>query len=269
MPATNNWKWLPASLPTSGSAGQAPHRSPPLMQVFNILCEHPETVAAFLVPRARSVVARGDRGAAIRYLTPARVLAKLLAAPLRAGRYFDSNGERSYLTPAAESCTSSVIQHHLLPLPRPTLCHHLGKAVLVLLFMSIHPQTPCRRRARVPARAPAHPGGACTAHAAPAARRRPPRRAPAPRLLTRHGELLPDDCRQRCSGWRPLRRWLPRLRSCISWYVPFHCFRSIGLQAPTRSLACACIYPSLYTQRLPIFSTEPAWPLIHVRQAGV
>jgi chlorophyll(ide) b reductase len=63
------------------------------VQVFNILCEHPETVAAFLVPRARSVVARGDRGAAIRYLTPARVLAKLLAAPLRAGRYFDSNGE--------------------------------------------------------------------------------------------------------------------------------------------------------------------------------
>lgn len=62
-------------------------------QVFNILCEHPETVAAFLVPRARSVVARGDRGAAIRYLTPARVLSKLLAAPLRAGRYFDSNGE--------------------------------------------------------------------------------------------------------------------------------------------------------------------------------
>ncbi|PRW56950.1 putative chlorophyll(ide) b reductase chloroplastic isoform A [Chlorella sorokiniana] len=65
-------------------------------QVFNILCEHPETVAAFLVPRARSVVARGDRGAAIRYLTPARVLAKLLAAPLRAGRYFDSNGDPVY-----------------------------------------------------------------------------------------------------------------------------------------------------------------------------
>jgi chlorophyll(ide) b reductase len=64
--------------------------------VFNILCEHPETVAAFLVPRARSVVARGDRGAAIRYLTPARVLAKLLAAPLRAGRYFDSNGDPVY-----------------------------------------------------------------------------------------------------------------------------------------------------------------------------
>ncbi|PRW56949.1 putative chlorophyll(ide) b reductase chloroplastic isoform B [Chlorella sorokiniana] len=68
----------------------------PDFMVFNILCEHPETVAAFLVPRARSVVARGDRGAAIRYLTPARVLAKLLAAPLRAGRYFDSNGDPVY-----------------------------------------------------------------------------------------------------------------------------------------------------------------------------
>lgn len=69
----------------------ARHCRPP--QVFNILCEHPETVAAYLVPRARSVVARGDAGTAIRYLTPARVLAKLAAAPLRAGRYFDRDGE--------------------------------------------------------------------------------------------------------------------------------------------------------------------------------
>lgn len=44
-------------------------------QVFNILCEHPETVAAFLVPRARSVVARGASSTAIRYLTPLRCAA--------------------------------------------------------------------------------------------------------------------------------------------------------------------------------------------------
>lgn len=66
-------------------------------QVFNILCEHPETVAAFLVPRTRSVVANRQAGAAIRYLTPGRVLAKLAAAPFHAGRYFDNQGRPVYL----------------------------------------------------------------------------------------------------------------------------------------------------------------------------
>lgn len=70
--------------------------TPANKQAFNILCEHPETVAAFLVPRARSVVARGQVGAAIRYLTPARALAKLLTAPLNIGKYFDSEGRAVY-----------------------------------------------------------------------------------------------------------------------------------------------------------------------------
>lgn len=81
-----------------------PHPSPDpritSLQVFNILCEHPETVAAFLVPRVRSVVARGGSGAAIRYLTPARALAKLLVAPLHAGRYFDRHGMMAVAVPA-------------------------------------------------------------------------------------------------------------------------------------------------------------------------
>lgn len=72
-----------------------PKPFPALAQVFNILCEHPETVAAFLVPRARSVVAHRASGAAIRYLTPYRVLLKLLAAPFNIGRYFDAEGEGS------------------------------------------------------------------------------------------------------------------------------------------------------------------------------
>ncbi|KAL4419490.1 hypothetical protein ABPG77_002276 [Micractinium sp. CCAP 211/92] len=71
--------------------------TPQNKQVFNILCEHPETVAAFLVPRARSVVAHRASGAAIRYLTPYRVLLKLLAAPLNIGRYFDAEGRPVYL----------------------------------------------------------------------------------------------------------------------------------------------------------------------------
>jgi len=41
-------------------------------QVFNVLCEQPEVVAAFLVPRIRSVCARNDSNANyIRFLTSA------------------------------------------------------------------------------------------------------------------------------------------------------------------------------------------------------
>lgn len=65
-------------------------------RAFNILCEHPETVAAFLVPRIRSVVARGQKATCIRYLTPARALARLALAPFRLNRFFDSNGNALY-----------------------------------------------------------------------------------------------------------------------------------------------------------------------------
>ena len=62
------------------------------MQVFNILCDHPETVAAYLVPRVHSAVANRQAGRYIRYLTPARAAARFLAAPLRGARYFDAEG---------------------------------------------------------------------------------------------------------------------------------------------------------------------------------
>lgn len=45
-------------------------------QVFNILCEQPETVAAFLVPRMRTVVARKCRSSKVTYLTRMRALEK-------------------------------------------------------------------------------------------------------------------------------------------------------------------------------------------------
>jgi chlorophyll(ide) b reductase len=61
-------------------------------QVFNILCEQPETVAAFLVPRVRTVAARGTRVSYIKYLTVQRALLCFLSSPLRAGRYFDVDG---------------------------------------------------------------------------------------------------------------------------------------------------------------------------------
>ena len=56
---------------------------------FDALAEHPEVAAAFLVPRARSLVAAGDPSSAVRYLTPPRALARLLSAPLLRGRHFD------------------------------------------------------------------------------------------------------------------------------------------------------------------------------------
>ncbi|KAF8066402.1 NYC1 [Scenedesmus sp. PABB004] len=70
-------------------------------QAFNILCEHPETVAAFLVPRCRAAVACGLNGTYTRYLTPASALLRLLTAPARLGRFFDAAGAPTY-APEAE-----------------------------------------------------------------------------------------------------------------------------------------------------------------------
>ncbi len=61
-------------------------------QIFNILCEQPETVAAFLVPRARTIAARRQAGRYVRFLTLRSALARFVTAPLRAGRFFDAAG---------------------------------------------------------------------------------------------------------------------------------------------------------------------------------
>lgn len=66
------------------------------LQVFNVLCEQPETAAAYLAPRVRTTAALGSRSSYIRYLTPRRILSKLLTAPSRIGRYFDSQGNAVY-----------------------------------------------------------------------------------------------------------------------------------------------------------------------------
>jgi chlorophyll(ide) b reductase len=66
--------------------------TPANKRAFNILCEQPETIAAYLAPRMRTVVARDGRQQYIRYLTPGRALWFLLMAPLRIRRYFDDEG---------------------------------------------------------------------------------------------------------------------------------------------------------------------------------
>lgn len=55
-------------------------------QMFNIICELPETVARTLVPRMR--VVKGS-GKAVNYLTPPRILLALVTAWVRRGRWFD------------------------------------------------------------------------------------------------------------------------------------------------------------------------------------
>lgn len=66
-------------------------------QMFNIICEHPETVARTLVPRMR--VVKGS-GRAINYLTPPRILIALVTAWLRRGRWFDDQGRALYAAEA-------------------------------------------------------------------------------------------------------------------------------------------------------------------------
>ena len=60
-------------------------------QMFNLICELPETVARTLVPRMR--VVKGS-GKAINYLTPPRILLALVTAWVRRGRWFDDEVHR-------------------------------------------------------------------------------------------------------------------------------------------------------------------------------
>lgn len=75
-------------------------------QMFNIICELPETVARTLVPRIR--VVKGS-GKAINYLTPPRILLALVTAWLRQGRWFDDQ------VMLVRFSNISVQFHHFVP----------------------------------------------------------------------------------------------------------------------------------------------------------
>ncbi|KAL8039897.1 hypothetical protein ABFX02_10G066500 [Erythranthe guttata] len=66
-------------------------------QMFNIICELPETVARTLVPRMR--VVKGS-GKSINYLTPPRILLALVTAWVRRARWFDDQGRALYAAEA-------------------------------------------------------------------------------------------------------------------------------------------------------------------------
>ena len=66
-------------------------------QMFNIICELPETVARTLVPRMR--VVKGS-GKSVNYLTPPRILLAIVTSWLRRGRWFDDQGRALYAAEA-------------------------------------------------------------------------------------------------------------------------------------------------------------------------
>ena len=95
-------------------------------QIFNILCEQPETVAAFLVPRARTIAARREAWRYVRFLTLPRAAARFITAPLRAHRFFGADGARAL---AALVCcpacrhprhTQTPEPHNLNQKPKPS-----------------------------------------------------------------------------------------------------------------------------------------------------
>ena len=113
--------------------------------VFNILCEHPETSAAYLVPRARTVVARGSRGAYVRFLTLPRALARFLSAPFRANKFFDAEGALCRYLPRSSGCMhrqcSSLAKLPASSLLRMLLCAPLQAWLCTLLSGSASPQS--------------------------------------------------------------------------------------------------------------------------------
>ncbi|CAH8392024.1 unnamed protein product [Eruca vesicaria subsp. sativa] len=66
-------------------------------QMFNIICELPETVARTLVPRMR--VVKGS-GKSVNYLTPPRILLAIVTSWLRRSRWFDDQGRALYAAEA-------------------------------------------------------------------------------------------------------------------------------------------------------------------------
>lgn len=66
------------------------HSSPQATKIYNILAERPETVARFLVERARDVKGTGQY---IRYLTTPKIAWRFATAWRRRNRFFDENGQ--------------------------------------------------------------------------------------------------------------------------------------------------------------------------------
>ena len=180
-------------------------------QVFNILCEQPETVAAYLVPRVRTVVARGNGGRYIKYLTLPRALARFIAAPLRANRYFDRQGELSsrprLLTQEDLPCVVPVKYANPVIFRAGSLAMRYNCAAIVLRNpVCLHRQHCLPGRDRAHLRAPPTP------HRAPRSRRRAPQPRAGRGVLPINGGVAADLCdvggavrglsSRGASGWR-------------------------------------------------------------------
>ncbi|MFV2015323.1 MAG: hypothetical protein ACC656_07845, partial [Candidatus Heimdallarchaeota archaeon] len=67
-----------------------PHVNSENAKVFNILCETPETVAKYLVPRIRATTGSGK---SIRFLTKKKTIWRFLTSRKRKDRFFDIKGK--------------------------------------------------------------------------------------------------------------------------------------------------------------------------------
>ncbi|KAL6769201.1 NYC1 [Auxenochlorella protothecoides x Auxenochlorella symbiontica] len=111
--------------------------TPGTKAAFNVLCEQPETVAAHLVPRMRALAARRSAGGQyLRYLTPARVLACFLAAPLRRGRYFDPAGRARYKSEAERVALAEGRRRGPRGRPAPLALLYSGSIALSYLMLA-------------------------------------------------------------------------------------------------------------------------------------
>ena len=72
-------------------------------------CVQPETVAAYLVPRVRTVVARKAMSTYIKYLTIPRALVKFMSAPTKANKYFSKQGTHAA---SVHGCQLDNRRHH-------------------------------------------------------------------------------------------------------------------------------------------------------------
>ncbi|MCE7737129.1 MAG: SDR family oxidoreductase [Candidatus Heimdallarchaeota archaeon] len=70
-----------------------PHANSETSKIFNILCETPDTVAKYLVPRIRRT--KGS-GRSINFLTKKKVIWRFITAKKRKNRFFDLDGNLLY-----------------------------------------------------------------------------------------------------------------------------------------------------------------------------
>lgn len=64
-------------------------------KIFNILCEHPEIVVKDMMPKILDCVKNNKRSVYFRYMTPDKIVKKLINYPFNKNQFFDKNGNQN------------------------------------------------------------------------------------------------------------------------------------------------------------------------------